>query len=413
MQLKSSTWFVLVALFVVALSIRLCAVEWIGEAPQKDALQYPQIAVNIVSGNGYSLDGVEPTTLRPPVYPFFIAAIYALSGVDHKNTLIAQAVLNALLLFPLFWLAVKVSKSVAVGMATAVLFVLHTSFEIVTRLNAENMLILLMLAFIVLIYRIVAHASHRMRYAIAAGLLAGLMGLTKPEYSMLGLFSLCLALLLPTVRQYWKSWAVIALVSLLFVGGWQARNMLVHDGQQNRIASMGMVFANCPALLGDYWWPVTDMALLEEKRQRCDEFISGKSLPLLKNEIQDMWREKPLEMSKLVVNRLLLLWASPPVGTSMLVKIDELLRWPLLLTQYLFVSVALIFLIRLGLTRPEFYPLLLALVYMSSVYGLLHAIRRYGYPLVPELCLVFAYAVWLLYRQLSRSREGGGDGQIR
>lgn len=409
MQLKSSTWFVLVALFVVALSLRLGAVEWMGEAPQKDALQYHQIAVNIVSGSGYSLDGVEPTTLRPPVYPIFIAAIYALSGVDYKNVLVVQAVLNALLLLPLFWLALKISGSSVVGIFAATLVTLHTSFEIVTRLYAENILIPLMLAFVILIYQVISYAPHRMRYAIAAGLVAGLMGLTKPEYSMLGLISLCLALLLPTVRQYWKSWVLIALVSLLCVSGWQARNMLVHDGQQSEIASMGIVFANCPALMGDYWWPVTDMALLEEKRQRCDAFIRGKSLPLLKNEIQDIWRENPLEMSKLVVNRLLLLWASPPVGTSMLMKIDESLRWPLLLTQYLFVSVVLIFLIRLGLTRPEFYPLLLALVYMSSVYGLLHAIRRYGYPLVPELCLVFAYTVWLLYRQLHGAREGGRD----
>jgi hypothetical protein len=406
----SSRW-ILFLLFVIALSIRLCAAEWMGEPPQKDALQYHQIAVNIVSGNGYSLDGVEPTTLRPPVYPLFIAAIYALSGVDHKNTLIAQAVLNALLLIPLFWLAVKVSKSVAVGMTTAVLFVLHTSFEIVTRLTAENLLIPLMLGLVVLMLRAGEAGTHHLKYGMGAGLMVGVMGLTKPEYSLLGIGILFMALIWSQARQNWRTWLIVALVSLALQGAWQLRNIEVKNPGQQQAVKSTLLFANCPALFGNGWWTVSDMKKLEEQRIDCHRMLESQPNDTLMNRIEALWYEQPWLMIKLSVSRELILWASPPVGSSKLGTFAGPLQWLALMIQYLFVGAAFWMLIRELRKRPELFPFLALALYMTVVYGFTHSIRRYGYPFVPELCLFAAWWMGMLWwKWSSRMMDGESHG---
>src|SRR3989338_5432811 len=53
---------------------------WYREAG--DAISYNNIAVNLVQGRGFSHDGA-PTADRPPLYPFFLAAIYKTFGREN------------------------------------------------------------------------------------------------------------------------------------------------------------------------------------------------------------------------------------------------------------------------------------------------------------------------------------------
>ena len=392
--------WVSIALFVVAVMIRLLAVDSLGAPPEKDALQYHQIATHLLAGGGYSLDGQTPTTIRPPVYPFFIAAVYALFGTDYHYVLIVQALLHAALVFPLCWLGLRITGSELVGGLAGGLFALHTSFEIVSRLYAENLLIPLLLGFVIFSYLACDKRQHYLRYAAGAGVMAGLMALTKPEFSLLGLAALLLALMLSHTRQSWRIWLVTAVVSLLLAGGWQLRNFSVADSGQHRLVQASIVLANCPALTGDGWWIVSDMDRLEQQRETCHRLFDNQSAELLTGKIRQMWLDEPLFMMKLVTSRVLILWASPPVGTSMLVEHSEGLRWPVLFLQYMFVLFSLGLLFWMGVRQKKLFPLLLAAIYLTAVYGLTHAVRRYGYSFVPELCLMFVYALWLAYGKL-------------
>jgi len=293
-------------------------------------------------------------------------------------------------------LALRISGSAVVGWIAAGLFSVLTSFEIVTRLYAENMLILLMLAFVIVIYRMLSHVTHRGRYAVAAGVLAGLMGLTKPEFAMLGMATFLFALLWRSTRTYWRLWLMLSIVSLLVVGGWQMRSFNVPPSGQS-FANETLIFSNCPALLGDGLWAVTDMARLEQQRERCHRELDALPREQLVAKVRQIWLDDPLMMIKLIVNRVLILWVSPPVGSSALAALSPLVVWVALLGQYLIVALALAAMLTGFSGRKEMFPFLLVVVYMTVIYGLLHSIRRYGYPFAPELCIMFSCGLLMLY----------------
>jgi len=387
---------ILLALIVLALGIRIAVISMLGDVLEKDALQYYSIATNFISGHGYAMSPDFPTSTRPPVYPLFLALIYGMFGLDYHYALYAQAVLNALLVFPVFWFARRLSGTDATGFVAAGLFSVHTSFEMVSRLYAENLIIILILGFVFCLYRMMLEARKRILFALSAGCIAGLMGLTKPEYALLGVAVPMFALPWAATRTYWRSFLLVAVTSLVLVGGWQLRNAIVAPPGQQGLFKETLVFANCPALTGEGWWSVTDMSRLEQQRTACHQLFDDLPRDELMAKVRDLWLEKPLTMLKLVSSRILILWVSPPVGSTALAGISPLLAWTALLGQYVFVGLALVMLCMSFSRRKEFFPFFLLAAYMTIVYGLLHSIRRYGYPFVPELCLMFTYGLWVL-----------------
>lgn len=60
-----------------------------------DAFTYDAIARNIVSGRGFAIDPASPTVFVPPIYPLFLASIYALFGAVPGLAMFVQAALGA------------------------------------------------------------------------------------------------------------------------------------------------------------------------------------------------------------------------------------------------------------------------------------------------------------------------------
>lgn len=386
-------------ILLVALVLRLAAVGAWGTPPQKDALQYHTIAVNLVAGHGYALQVGEPTSLRPPVYPLFLAAIYAMTGANYRHALYVQALLNALMVLPLFWLARRFSGSHAVGMLAAGLFAVHTSFEVVSRLYAENLLIPLGLGFVIAVARALQDTGRGWGWSLAGGVLAGLMGLTKPEMGLLGLALLLLGLMWPAARMYWRRLGIVALVSLLMVGAWQGRDLGIRDHGEGHLAGTALFFSYYPAINGTWWWPVTDMQALERVRRQADAYLAGHSREQMARALQAAITAHPGGFVQLAVNRVILLWASPPVGSSTLAGVSPVLRWLALLAQYALTALAMgMLLYSVARYRVQMVSMLAMALYMTIVYGLMHAIRRYGYPFVPEWCLLVAWGGWALKR---------------
>lgn len=390
---------------LLALGLRIGAVLAMGGPPEKDALQYHSIAANLVAGHGYAITPDVPTSLRPPVYPLFLTAIYAMVGTDYHVVLYVQALLHALLVLPLFLLARRLSGSHRVGLLTAGLFAVHPSFEVVSRMYAENLLVPLLLAFLFLMHRALSGESGHTAYAVVAGIVAGLLGLTKPEYGLLGLGAWMLALVWPAARRRWKAWATVLLVSLLVFSAWQIRDLALGSSEEKHLGSETFLFANCPAIDGEGWWSLTDMSRMERQRAVCHTYLDAHAGELKGISLLQLWRQHPWPMAKLVLNRMLILWFSPPVGSSHLAAVSPVLSRLAFAGNAVFVLFALAGLLHLLSTRPELFSWLAVVVYMTVVYGLLHAIRRYGYPFVPELCLLAAWGAIMLYGSRNRQRE--------
>ena len=384
----------LLLIFIAALSIRIITVEVFGRFPEKDALEYHTIAINQLEGFGHALESGKPTKLRSPVYPLFLAGIYAVLGPDYRNALYVQAVSNVLLIFPLFWLGFRLSGEILVGVLATIFFAVHTSFEIVSRLYSENLVIIVALCFVFCIFYMIRRDSYYL--AVLSGLLAGILGLIKPEYALIGFAMLFPGAIQPSLYRHRKQLAIVASVSLLIFGSWQLRNIALPDSDHSvyRHGQNTVIGAYYPALSGTWWWPITDMEELERARDEARAFIFSRPFEQSRQEIVAALIREPLGLVKLTLSRILILWASPPVGSSMIASVNQSLRWSAIVGQYLFVCCAFWMLIKVGREAPEVTGFVVMALYMTIFYGILHAIRRYGYPFVPELCLFAALFVW-------------------
>lgn len=188
---------------------------------------YERIAEHLHDGLGYRLVPDHPPTLqRPPGYPFFLAAIFAVADVNYAAVQIVQALLGGLCCWLLFLLGRWVLGP-SLGLAAAFLGAVHlAAIEYSARLYSENLYFPLFLAFALFLVRAASRASARDGFW--AGLFFGLGLLTRGTLLAFPPF-LALLLFVPRrarigARHLWR-WAIpAALAALLVISPWAARN---------------------------------------------------------------------------------------------------------------------------------------------------------------------------------------------
>ena len=107
------------ALFVLALTLRLFFVFHYTGIPEGDAVTYHRLAQAVLEGKGLFFEG--QTYSRPPVYPLFLAFFYKL-GQGPRIVFIAQSILGALtcnLIFGLGWRLFHQSIGITAALLTA------------------------------------------------------------------------------------------------------------------------------------------------------------------------------------------------------------------------------------------------------------------------------------------------------
>jgi hypothetical protein len=125
---------ILFVIFTVALLLRLFTVvvqEESKRLPLSDAKDFDNIAVNIISGHGFSR-GVEgeniPTSFRPPLFPLFLAGIYATFGHSYLTVKVIQAILGALLCIVIFFVTDIIFDNKKIGILAAAITALYKPF---------------------------------------------------------------------------------------------------------------------------------------------------------------------------------------------------------------------------------------------------------------------------------------------
>ena len=131
-------------IFISALLLRL-AILYTLPSPElsADASQYNEIATSISEGKGYSLENGEPTAIRPPLYPFFLAGIYMFLGNTVKIVQFTQSCLLALVCIIIFYLGKNIfdlkTGYIASGLAAVYPLLICPSYDILS----ESLLIFL------------------------------------------------------------------------------------------------------------------------------------------------------------------------------------------------------------------------------------------------------------------------------
>jgi 4-amino-4-deoxy-L-arabinose transferase-like glycosyltransferase len=377
---------------------------------------YDTYAVNVMEGRGYTrFEDRSGDSDLPPLYPYFLVAVYTLFGRDPIPVALVQIVLDLIVVVLLFWIGRRVAGD-ATGLLAAALYGLYPYllYQNVT-LNDTGLFILLLVAGIACAYQ--ARDSQNWVWAVGVGLCFGLGALTKT----------LIVLALPLLAVWW--WRRIGLrrairLSILAGGAlivviapWTIRNIRLHDtfvlistnGGSNLHQGNNACVADYLARGWDAQWvnclgkTPDDLSEVEADRWHREKAIT-------------YLREHPGAWPRLFGTKLWVLWSPaimpydlPPdpylVDDAVLqyhttafdvARIVHLLYFtPLLLLG----AVGLILAWRDG---REIGPLLAIFGTITLTYLLFHPSTRYRAPADPFLFILSAYAiqaVWIKWRR--------------
>lgn len=225
------------AIIALAIAARVAALFVLRnhEVP-RSTYEHGEIAANLLAGRGFSIrflgaDG--PTSQQAPVYPFVVAAAYAIGGVETPRSLLilelSQCLLGGLLAWGVMRLAGEIAPprrglTIAAGLITAI----HpTLVYAATHVQVAGLGATLLVWTLLLGYR--TERSRRTRDAVLTGVLLALLALTDPILSLAALGIAWAVFLgqrqvLPTFRLL----AVTLAVALAGITPWVLRNARVH-----------------------------------------------------------------------------------------------------------------------------------------------------------------------------------------
>jgi 4-amino-4-deoxy-L-arabinose transferase-like glycosyltransferase len=152
-----------------------------GYLPQQDAWDYDRHARSIASGDGfpdsYYVADRGPSALRAPGYPYFLGAVYAASGDSILAGRLANALLGVLTVFLVYLIAKRIWGR-RTGLIAAALAAVFPPLVLLSRdLLSESLFIALELGAVLAVLEF--RRLREMRWAILAGVLAGLAALTR------------------------------------------------------------------------------------------------------------------------------------------------------------------------------------------------------------------------------------------
>ena len=95
----SILWSRFSLLFFTAFLLRWLYAQLGFPVPLQDTPDYDELALNLLDGQGFvsrtNWHGFEMRSWRPPLYPFFLAAIYGVWDYSHAAVQLVQAAIGA------------------------------------------------------------------------------------------------------------------------------------------------------------------------------------------------------------------------------------------------------------------------------------------------------------------------------
>lgn len=217
---------VLIAALLLGLVVRVAVIANTGglEIRIEDEKQYAELAASLLNGRGYSWDTGEPTSLRPPLYPALLAAIWWVTGEGNLQAVrIVQVVIAALTSLVVFFIGRRVFDARVGALAAAATWLYPSFIYANVTVLTETLYTFLLMAFVWA--AVVCVDTRRPWPAVACGAVLGLSALTR---SVLWPLPLVLCPLLAALLPRGRDRAVLPLLVLLgyvaIVAPWSVRN---------------------------------------------------------------------------------------------------------------------------------------------------------------------------------------------
>jgi 4-amino-4-deoxy-L-arabinose transferase-like glycosyltransferase len=229
------------AIVLAALAVRLVILPATADTGLKivDEQHYHQLATNLSAGHGFGWAPGDLTSIRPPLYPVFVATVWRIAGQQSLPAVrLAQIFLSLATVLLLHRLARRILRGRA-ALVAAALFAFYPSFIVYDYLLLTEVLFTFLLTAFVTVYAEAIHTGRPSR-VLLAGALLGFASLTR---SVLWPFPVILAPLafLSMRGSAARRLGGVALLVVGFagvVGPWAVRNTLL-QGTFTVVDTMG------------------------------------------------------------------------------------------------------------------------------------------------------------------------------
>lgn len=251
---------VLLAVFLLALAVRIALILLRPPGTDEvlthlnDSTDYDLLARNIAAGNGFVNQLGNPTVLRPPVYPLFLAIVYTVTGAGNLTAVaLCQALLGALNSVLTIRLTHRAGLGSAASLLAGIIAALYPAFIFQTTLILTEVFHrTLLLAWALAMITSINSPRHAPR--IIAGVLYAACLLSKP--AMLATIPFVALWLLLAEAAPWKQRIACALIVLItagaLTGAWTARNAAVSGAFVPVAANFDVTSAHGTSRFGYY-----------------------------------------------------------------------------------------------------------------------------------------------------------------
>lgn len=383
---------ILFIIFIIALSLRLIAVftqEESKRVPGADAKDFDNIAVNIISGHGFSrvVEGEKiPTSFRPPVFPWFLAIVYTFFGHNYIAVKIVQAVLGSLTCILIFFIATTIYDKKTALIASIIMAVYKpfiSGFNYYggpAILYSEYFYIFILGLTILMVLRFIKEQNKV--YAVMAGIFMGLAVLTRFEFILYPIFLFPYLFLMShfSIKKFIRKYLLMYLFIGLTLMPWVTRNYIVH-GRTVLLSTLGgYIFwmGNNYLANGSSSGTYTENYLeLMKETESMNEYERDRIF--FKDGIREL-KTNPKRIPKLFIKKILILWAPFENGFGMFN--------PYYAVILLFGSIGILFFRKSVITE---HILLILFLIITAVAVVTFGDPRYRYPY--ESCLIIFAAL--------------------
>jgi len=389
-------------ILLFSLAIRLGLIFTITEPIDRDAKEYFDIARNLVAGNGFSIDGIEPTARRSPGYPVCLAGVIAVFGPTPQALYVFQALINILTIFLVFLTMKYLKIKNHLRLFVTLLFSLSTTFIYVNVLYAE----IITMGMVALILFLSLHPvlnGQSWLQSLLIGFAIGVLIYLRPTFLYLPIFMLAGVVIMKIFNRSFpvKNFLVMIGIALLTLAPWTIRNYITFQQFIPLVSAGGgeLWGANFEIAERTVWNSVSDIQKYENQRT-TNHALQNKLIAeyrakykLTKPEDLNRFLSKqgkaiilahPFRYALLSLNRLMIFWFSPPIGSTTLKAISPVLFVIILLIKYSLTILAIFGLWKI--VRQDFpgaFVWLMILLYLTLLHAAAHSIQRYFLPVIP------------------------------
>lgn len=384
----------IIIIFVAALILRLAflityqdGIALKNQIMTADAKIYIGLANNILSGKGYSSDGINATAERVPLYSIFLSTIFLFSKENFLLVRIIQSAIGALICMIIYLLGKEIFSN-KVGIIAAVIGTFYYPFiQMSAYLVTETVSIFLII--FSLWWIIKYEETLPVRYFIFGGIFLGMAGLSRSTFFGFYPFLLIILMLTFSSRQKGLKISFYTLLGIiLIISPWMTRNYIRFDKIIPISTRSGFILyqGNNPmakAASGG-WWPVGKEYIIPEEVFSMTEIERNSYLG---KQAKNYIINHPKTLINLFIRKIVNMWRPYYSGISQISKFVMLLSYiPVIL---------------FGLTgmlwSNKKWKKSLILISFIAYYVFVHAILvstiRYRWPVMPCFFIFSAFAI--------------------